>query len=500
MPAQREPTLIASRCFEFLGETRSLDAVGWDGPGPEKLWRYNQHYFDDLNAKGCGERTEWHLDLLQHWLEANPPGKGNGWEPYPLSLRVVNWIKWALSGYPLPAGCIQSLAVQARWLTRRLEVHLLGNHLFSNAKALVFCGLFFEGPEADAWFRLGLSVLQAQVREQVLSDGGQFERSTMYHALALEDVLDLINLLECQGASLQQLLHESCARFRQTATGMIDWLDTMCQPDGEISFFNDAAFGIAATPADLRAYAGRLNIVRPTTEPTRSRWLQPSGYVRLEASDAVALLDIAPIGPDYLPGHAHADTLSFELSVGAHRVLVNSGTSCYGSSGERLRQRGTAAHNTVVIGGADSSEVWSGFRVARRALPKDATVHIGQDALSCEAAHDGYARLPGRPIHRRRWLLRDGQLTISDIIERSGAPAEARFHFHPDVAVVSDEGPANAGQVLLPDGRCIRWHVREGDARLEASTWHPRFGTTIPNRCLAVRLTHGRSKLTLSWR
>ncbi|MEN9780004.1 MAG: hypothetical protein RL014_1152 [Pseudomonadota bacterium] len=94
-----------------------------------------------------------------------------------------------------------------------------------------------------------------------------------------------------------------------------------------------------------------------------------SGYVRLDNGPAVALLDVAPVGPDYLPGHAHADTLSFELSVGAQRVLVNSGTSCYGSSAERLRQRGTAAHNTVVVNGQDSSEVWGGFRVARRPLP-----------------------------------------------------------------------------------------------------------------------------------
>src|SRR5690606_31907456 len=109
-----------------------------------------------------------------------------GWEPYPLSLRIVNWIKWAMSGSTLSPTMEQSLAIQVRWLTGRLEYHLLGNHLFANAKALVMAGLFFKGPEADAWLAKGLSILEREVPQQLLPDGGHFERSTMYHALALE--------------------------------------------------------------------------------------------------------------------------------------------------------------------------------------------------------------------------------------------------------------------------------------------------------------------------
>jgi hypothetical protein len=39
--------------------------------------------------------------------------------------------------------------MQVRFLRKRLEVHLLGNHLFANAKALVFAGLYFSGDEAE---------------------------------------------------------------------------------------------------------------------------------------------------------------------------------------------------------------------------------------------------------------------------------------------------------------------------------------------------------------
>ena len=83
------------------------------------------------------------------------------------------------------------------------------------------------------------------------------------------------------------------------------------------------------------------------------------------------LIDVAKIGPDYLPGHAHADTLSFELSLYGKRLLVNSGISRYGTSLIRQFERSTEAHNTVAIDNKNSSEVWSGFRVARRAYPLD---------------------------------------------------------------------------------------------------------------------------------
>ena len=100
-----------------------------------------------------------------------------------------------------------------------------------------------------------------------------------------------------------------------------------------------------------------------------------------------ASADVGEIGPDYRPGHAHADTLCFELSVFGQRLVVNSGTSEYGLGAERLRQRGTAAHSTVQIDGADSSEVWSGFRVARRARPLCRTLDELDGAVILAGGH-----------------------------------------------------------------------------------------------------------------
>jgi uncharacterized heparinase superfamily protein len=486
-PAQPAPSLIGPGQFVLLNQKGSLDELGWDGPERDKLWRYNQHYFQDLNASEGPSRADWHRALLADWIEQNPPGAGTGWEPYPTSLRIVNWIKWALAGNELPDRCVESLAVQTRWLTRRLEFHLLGNHLFANAKALVFAGLYFEGPEAQRWLNLGLRILAKEVPQQILPDGGHFERSTMYHAIVLEDMLDLCNV----GAMRIDVLDESAQRqlegWMSHLPAMCSWLRAMSHPDGDISFFNDAAFGIAPTPAQLLAYADRLGVSIPRSKDDILH-LKDSGYVRVELDKAVLLIDAAPVGPDYLPGHAHADTLSFELSLAGKRFIVNGGTSRYGLGPGREAERGTTAHSTVEIDGENSSEVWAGFRVARRARPFDVSVHQDDDSIVVEASHDGYKRLSGRPVHRRRWVLRRGCLEVSDIIVGGFNKAIARSHLHPDVEVLAcGEG---AGALQLGQMR-IKWAASSSGARLTPGEWHPRFGISEPNQCIEVPIKRG---------
>ena len=194
LPASRRQSMTSATSWVFLNKSYRLEEIGWRGHGCEKLWRYNQHYFDDLNAQKSFDRRTWHQHIIDLWIEENPPFKGDGWEPYPTSLRIVNWIKWAKIHNILSEVGNSSLLLQSRWLARRLEFHLLGNHLFSNIKALIFAGLYFEGDEADRWLELGMKILKTELEEQILADGGHFELSPMYHALALEDVLDLINI------------------------------------------------------------------------------------------------------------------------------------------------------------------------------------------------------------------------------------------------------------------------------------------------------------------
>jgi hypothetical protein len=76
--AERKQSVLGAGDFFFLNTTGSLDELGWDNPNKEKLWRYNQHYFDDLNADGAQQRKTWQLALLEDWVNKNLPGQGTG--------------------------------------------------------------------------------------------------------------------------------------------------------------------------------------------------------------------------------------------------------------------------------------------------------------------------------------------------------------------------------------------------------------------------------------
>lgn len=496
LPARREASITGPATFRFLGENSSLDEHGWDNPDRAKLWRYNLHYFDDLNAKEARERKDWHRALIDRWIAENPPTAGSGWEPFPTSLRIVNWIKFALGGNALSYPGCHSLSAQARWLRKRLEWHLLGNHLFANAKALVFAGLFFKGKEADEWLAKGIDILLKQMPEQILADGAQFELSPMYHALALEDLLDLLNIARAFGHD--DLVRE-CASPIPT---MLEWLVDMSHPDGDVAFFNDTAIGIAPSNNELLRYAQSLGFAIKPPAGGLSHHVQ-SGYVRMECEAAVVIADLARVGPDYLPGHAHADTLSFEFSLDGKRFIVNSGTSVYGTGPERQRQRGTAAHSTLVLDGENSSEVWSGFRVGRRAKPFDVAARADETSLIAHGAHDGYTHLPGSPVHRRKWRLREGQLFIEDSVEGAGAhQLEAYFHLGPGISAVADTASGVVEVSDVETGRQAVFAVEGGLVEVIPSSWHPEFGKRVDT--MAIRVSAHQSlphtlQYELSW-
>ncbi|MEK9669635.1 MAG: alginate lyase family protein [Gammaproteobacteria bacterium] len=501
-PAARKASITGPDSFIFLGEPGSLRVNGWDDPSKAKLWRYNQHYFDDLNAEDSYTRRHWQRELISRWITSNPPGIGSGWEPYPTSQRVVNWIKFDLSGGVLDFTARHSLAVQARWLTKRLERHLLGNHLLSNAKALLFAGLYFDGAEANHWRKIAVSILQRELSEQILPDGGHFELTPMYHALVLEDLADIVNVMTAFEIALNQSEKQLAATCTDHLPQMLRWLDAMTHPDDHISFFNDATFGVAPENYQLRDYVTRLGIDKKAEQATGLLHLSDSGFARMTRNEAVVLCDIGQIGPDYLPGHAHADTLSFELSLMGDRVIVNSGISEYGLSSERFRQRGTAAHSTVVVAEVDSSEVWSGFRVGRRARVDAIEIVETSDSLIVGARHDGYTWLPKGPYHSRQWTLTDNGLKIFDSLDPP-TQGEARFHFPPDVsaevnlsASIIDE--FSKGYVRLVSGKKIRWWAHGATVRIDTTTWHPRFGESKPCSCLALTFT-GTCELRLVW-
>lgn len=486
--------------FEFLGQVSRLDG-DWNSTEFSKLWLYNLHYQDYLNTKDACFNCQLGMQMVDAWILGNPPISGNGWEPYCLSLRIVNWVKFFSRIGPgqLREEWLESLAVQADALEQQLEFHILANHLLSNAKALVFVGSYLGGGQGNRWLEIGLELLDREFSEQFLKDGAHYERSPMYQGTLLWDIADLIMLArQTQLSGLKLRL----ADWQKLFCVGLDWMISMSHPDGGISFFNDAAFGIAPDIEALRRYAALLDlpiIDQGFPDKVCGKLLQESGYGVVEWPEKHYLLaDIAPLGPDYQPGHAHADTLSCELSLYGYRVLVNSGISEYGEGTERHRQRSTAAHNTVEVDGKNSSEVWSGFRVARRARPCGVSLEIDAGQVVIEGNHDGYMRLPGKVKHRRRWEAGGSYLEVQDYLCGDYETAVAHWHFHP--AVIIEQEDESSFIVVLPGGERVRVNIEVGIVSLQGSTWHPEFGVSVPNRKLLVASQNSKMILRIDWR
>jgi uncharacterized heparinase superfamily protein len=502
-PVARPQSLLKPRCFRFLNETHDVAPGDWANRERSALWLYNLHYFDDLNASPFDEaRQDQRKQWIRDWTEENAWPSKPAWDAYPSSLRIVNWVKSDLRSGILDGAAKDSLCMQLRSLTDNFEWHLLGNHLFANAKALALGGSYFAGSEAQAWLEKGQRVLARELDEQVLGDGGNFELSPMYHAIFLEDLLDLLNAAKAWPQKWPRALTD---RIEAKVGPMLRWLATMTHSDGGIALFNDAAGGAAPTLSSLRDYAGRLSVDVGAFDPkdeestgcaVAATMLDASGYCRLETAGATLIADVGRIGPDHLPGHAHADTLTFELSLAGQRVFVNQGTSCYGTGAQRQRERETAAHNTVVVNGLSSSQVWGGFRVARRAYPMERQLDCDQAECRLSCAHDGYARTVAAAIHHRTWTMRPGRLRIDDRVSGGGNSAIAYFHCHPELELVCE---GDRAQLRLPNGRLATFTVGHGAMRVEQGQYSPEFGMIEPAQVIAVDLVDGRSLVTIEW-
>jgi len=417
VPSLPAPVRFRSgRTFSFLNTEQTFsNALDWNFSDHGKLWTYNLNYFEYLAQADMNE--EQGIDLIHHFIGQEGKIK-DGNEPFPTSLRIVNWIKFIVHHRIQDKKIDTSLYRQVGRLSESPEYHLLGNHLLENAFALFFGAYYFS---EKALLQQAEKLLMTQLDEQILPDGGHFELSPMYHSLMLFRLLDVINLVE--NNYWEPISSTLSIELRSIAQEMLGWLKSICFDNGTFPRVNDSTVEVAPTPNELFTYAATLEI------PFQASQLGASGYRKLNGANYELLIDVGQIGPNYIPGHAHADTFSFVLHHRRKPIIVDPGISTYEKNERRQLERSTQYHNTVVVDDKNQSDVWGGFRVGRRA--KVVTL-IEEDGL-ISGVHDGYNHLGCK--HSRTFSIRKHAIEILD--EVSGPlSAKAIFHFHPSVRPV----------------------------------------------------------------
>jgi uncharacterized heparinase superfamily protein len=470
---------IEGDSFTFLGRSHRMNGrVDWTAPSlapSDQLWRMNLHYMEYLEEVDDAR----FLALIDDWIAANPAGRPGAWRDshnaYALSLRVVVWMQQLarrrLSGTERIAA---SLAGQIRFLENNLETDLGGNHLIKNNKALIWASAFFEGKAARRWRGKGLRLLKAALEEQILPDGVHFERSPSYHAQVFADLLECRHALGAPVPALDEALK---AMAQPTAD--------LAHPDGGPAEFNDSGLTMAYAPAECLDVFARL--IKQTAAPAPVFAYPDAGYFGRRERGDVFIADCGRIGPDALPAHAHGDILSFELSLGGERIVVDPGVYEYIDGPLRRAARAAVSHNTLCFDGLDQAEFFGAFRVARRPNVTLLDLVCEPDRLAVEGTHDGY----GRCKHTRRFEQTSGALRILDRIGGPSRVARIGFLLHPEV-----EATLASGGARLARGAARAEFRASLDVVMEDAVWWPDMGRERPTRRLCLTVPAGTREVT----
>ena len=386
------------------------------------------------------------------------PGPALAWEPRVAARRMLAWLSQSpviLAGADriFYSRFTAALETHRAFLERQLGGALAGDDRLLVALTLAEYGLCVDG--AATLQRRGTDALAAEIATQVTQDGAPVSRNPQVLVDVLLDLLPLRQAYAARSVPAPQPLLNAIDR-------MMPMLRLFRHGDGSLALFN----GMGQTAPELLA-----TILAYDDARARPLGNAPhAGYQRLEAEGSILVVDAGAPPPRAFSGAAHAGCLSFELSSGARKVVINCGTCEGGRASAREAGRSTAAHSTLVIGDTSSCRFASGGALGRwlgdqilagpSAVVAEREERHGTTTLTL--SHDGYVPRFGMVHHRELSLAAAGdRLDGHDrLVEASRRPAGAmpyalRFHLHPSFKARA-----------MPNGASVRLDAPDGESWL----------------------------------
>ncbi len=445
--------------FTFLN--KHLSFVGsppWNEMCNGTLWNLRLNSFEYLLQDNL--TVDEGLGLVKDFIK-NAAGNRALYDAYSVSQRINNWIyffsKYSISDVEL----LDFLYQQAHYLASNPEYHLRNNHLLENGFALLRAAVFFQDKRIR---KVAVKILNIELINQILRDGAHFELSPMYHCILLRRILESVELLRHEGKEFDDNLLDL---LKEKAGLMCGWLMNIAFDNGDLPQVNDSG-DESHSWFSLFKYSESLGI------KCNPRLLGQSGFRKFRNRHFEMLIDINGLSPSVAPGHSHADTFHFVLHVFGSPFIIDTGVSTYTSGPERTYERSTQAHNTVMIGNKDQSELYGSFRVGRKA----SVFNLKESRNAISASHNGY-KIVGA-VHHRSFEFSGNEIIIRDRIDPGGnLPASAFFHVHKKCSF------------NLKDGKLFSKFVQisfEGAESIQlCNTWiAPTFGVRLPAKKVRV--------------
>jgi uncharacterized heparinase superfamily protein len=434
--------------FRFGGEVARGQTPPWSA-ALSPAWRAALHGFawlGDLAAEDSERARQAARDWTRDWLATCDAWDAEAWRADVTGNRLIAWIEH----FPVLAGgadgrlarpLLASFARQARHLRRVATREAPGVPRLLALRGLVAAAAALGG----GWrLKRAAAALEGEVAAQILADGGHAARSAKAQLLAVRALADA-------RAAFRAIRAEVPATLQSALDRAGPMLRFFRHGDGRLALFNGAAEGDAALIDRVLARAEAPGRPPPSAPQ--------SGFQRLQAGRMLVIADTgAPPRPG-LDGEAHAGTLSFEMSQGGERLIVNCGGYTGANPQWRRLTRTTAAHSTLVVADTNSSELRAegGLGQRPRHVPCERAEEQGSQWLS--ASHDGYRPVFGL-VHARQFFLAGNGEDLRGEDRLSGPAGRSfaiRFHLHPEVqASLIQDGAA--ALLRLPSG--LGWRLR----------------------------------------
>ena len=474
------------------GITKALDDLPWHGlrdhdPKAEMYHRFS--WLTDLHAVGTEAARKRSQTLLASWMFDQGHWQPLSWRPDILGERLSQWFIYhdfltTDLDDKVRARFRELMIRQAQHLRRVVGAPPRDDRLLSAVKGLIYCGICL--PDFESVLPIGLSRLERIIEKQILPDGGHVSRNPSL-------MLRLLRLF----IELRALLVTGQIETPESLQGAIDRMGPILRclrlGDGSLALFNG---GTEETNDSIN-----LTFMQSGAKAKAIINAPHSGYQRLAARRTVMLLDTGAPPPAPFDRHAHTAPLSFELSVGKDRLIVNCGSFLGADPAWRAALRATAAHSSLTVNDTNAVETASNGKVLSKNLLVDFTRRESEGNIWLEASHSGYGKRFNILHKRRLYLAADGEDIRGDD-ELTGAVDGAfaiRFHFHPDIRVsLIQDG--SAALMQLKNGMGWRLRVNGGLLSLDDSIYFGDGWLPRRSRQAVISGTLGPDGVLVKWR
>lgn len=475
---------IAAGEFRLAGRRHRLGTAPFAAPPPgirAQADLHSFHWLRHLRDVGTVDTAAAARALIDGWLATADRWDAVAWRPDVLGERIANWLT-GFDGFDDNArtdAMLESIGRQIRHLGRVAGTAADGPYGLSVARGLIVASLAIEGYEP--FLRLGLALLSDTAARHVLPDGGHASRCPARQLDALETLIGVRATLLGGAVEMPLALQSAIDR-------MAPMLRSFCHGDGRLALFNDGNEDDAGRVAQVLAASNVRG--KPLTSAPHS------GFQRLAAGKTVLIVDTGGRPLRGFADDAHAGALSFEMSVGRHRIVVNCGAHPDDASPWRDALRATAAHSTVVVEDRNSDDLSGETR--REAPACQRSESEGNTIL--QARHDGYLGTLGIRHARDLYLSATGNdVRGKDVLSGpAGRRFQARFHLHPEVKVLLVEGGSKA-LLRLPGGEGWRFIAAGAGLGIEESVYHGRLDEIRRGNQIVLSGITGDGGATVKW-